>query len=130
LFNSGARQRLKHYGSFFIRSQIVSIFGTSFLIEFVGGARSNVLVSTDAGELHIKAVPRGDWQIRSASGNVRVELPPGAQFEVDAASKLGEIEVERDDIRHSDDIHHLRQAVNGGGTLLRMSTESGKIGIQ
>jgi hypothetical protein len=78
----------------------------------VGGARCNLLSSTDAGELHIKAVPHGDWQLRSASGTVRVELPPSAKFEGDALSNSGTISVERDDIPRPDNTHHLHAASN------------------
>jgi hypothetical protein len=96
----------------------------------VGGARGSLLASTDAGELHVKAVPHGDWQLRSASGTVRVELPPGAKFEVDAASSRGDIAVERNDISRSDDPRHLHEAVNGGGAGIQLSTENGRIVIQ
>jgi hypothetical protein len=61
---------------------------------------------------------------------VRVELPPEAKFEVDAASNSGEISVERDDTSRPGDSHRLHQAVNGGGTRIQMSTESGRIVIQ
>ncbi len=96
----------------------------------VGGARGSLLGSTDTGELHVKAVPQGDWQLRSATGTVRVELPPSAKFEVDAASNLGEIAVDRGDTQRADDIHHLHQAVNGGGARITVHTDSGRIFIQ
>jgi hypothetical protein len=96
----------------------------------VGGARGSVLGSTDAGELHVKAVPHGEWQVRSASGTVRLELPPSAKFEVDAVSNSGQISVERDDALHPDDVHRLHQVVNGGGAHIDVHTESGRIVLQ
>jgi len=96
----------------------------------VGGARGELMGSTDAGELHVKAVPHGDWQLRSVSGTVRVELPHVAKFEVDAVSNSGEISVERDDTQRPGDVHRLHQVVNGGGAHIDGHTESGRIVIQ
>jgi hypothetical protein len=53
-----------------------------------------------------------------------------AKWEVEAASTSAEISVERDDTSPPHDVHHIHQAVNGGGTRIRMSTESGRIVIQ
>src|SRR5215831_16014432 len=39
----------------------------------VGGARGGFEGSTDQGDLHIKAVPWDDWQLKSVSGNIRIE---------------------------------------------------------
>jgi hypothetical protein len=96
----------------------------------VGGARGSLLGTTDTGEVHVKAVPYSDWQLGSRTGNVRVELPLEAKFEVDAASNSGEISVARDDTSRPDDVHHLHQTVNGGGTRIAVHTESGRILIQ
>jgi DUF4097 and DUF4098 domain-containing protein YvlB len=96
----------------------------------VGGIRGSFLGTADTGDVRVKAVPYSDWQLGSRTGTVRVALPRAAKFEVEAASTSGEISVERNDTSRPNDVHHLHQAVNGGGTRIQLSTESGRIVIQ
>ncbi len=98
----------------------------------VGGARGTVDGSTDAGSLHVKAVLSGDWQLKSDTGSIRVELPPKAKFEVDASSDSGEIAVEREDMQKpdGDEAHHVQQQVNGGGKRVVAHTAKGSIFIE
>ena len=97
----------------------------------MGGARGSLVGSTDAGNLHVKAVPRGDWQLSSGAGAIRVELPPNAQFEIDATTKSGEIVVKRDDTPTPEAAaRQFHQAVNGGGKHIQINTDGGKIAIQ
>ncbi len=96
----------------------------------VGGARGGFQGSTDRGELHIKAVPWDDWQLNSISGNIRVELPPGAGFEVDIATTSGEIAIGRGDMERSDAVdHRYHQKVNGGGKLIQVRSDTGSVSI-
>jgi hypothetical protein len=97
----------------------------------VGGARGRFRGSTSLGDLHIKAMPHDDWWLNSVSGNIRIELPPRARFDVDAATKVGEILVDRVDIQRSNaEVHSLNQKVNGGGKRIELRTDSGKIIIR
>jgi DUF4097 and DUF4098 domain-containing protein YvlB len=95
-----------------------------------GGVRGPFIASTYAGDLHVKAVPHDDWQLNSTSGNIRLELPPAAKFELDASTASGEFQVNRDDVAtpHSD-VRHLHQQVNGGGKHIQAHTENGRIVI-
>ncbi len=96
-----------------------------------GGAKGTFDGSTDAGMLHIKAVPSDDWQLRSNSGTIRVELPPKAKFEIDAHSDSGEVAVEREDMEKPDtDAHQLHQQVNGGGKHITVGSVKGSISIE
>lgn len=97
----------------------------------VAGARGSFEGSTDAGTLHIKAVLHGNWQLRSASGNIRVELPPKSGFEVDAGTLSGLISIERDDMQQPDaEGHELHQQVNGGGKRIEARSMKGSISIE
>jgi hypothetical protein len=97
----------------------------------VGGARGSLEASTDAGGLHVKAIPHQDWQLSSASGDVRVELPHSAKFEFVASTNTGELRFDRDDITKPDSNSlQFRQAINGGGDRIKVHTESGRITIQ
>jgi putative adhesin len=95
-----------------------------------GGVRGTLTASTDAGDLHIKALPHDDWNLKSVAGNIRVELPQAIGFEIDATSGSGELAVRHDDIeKPAVAARHLHQRVNGGGKLIELRTDSGKIVI-
>ncbi len=97
----------------------------------VGGARGSFIGSTDQGDLYIKAIPHEDWQLSSASGNVRLELPPSAMFDLEASTRTGEFQFERDDITKSQaNLLQFRQAINGGGKRIAVHTESGRIVVR
>jgi len=97
----------------------------------VGGVNGTFDGSTDAGMLHIRAVPSDDWQLRSNSGTIRLELPPEGKFEIDARSDSGDVAVDREDIRKSDpDARQVHQKVNGGGTHITVSSVKGSILVE
>jgi DUF4097 and DUF4098 domain-containing protein YvlB len=95
-----------------------------------GGIRGTLLASTAAGDLHVKAVPHDDWQLNSLSGNIRVELPPQAGFEVQAITESGDLIVSRDDLeKPSTGARRLDQKANGGGKHIDIRSGTGKIAI-
>jgi DUF4097 and DUF4098 domain-containing protein YvlB len=97
----------------------------------VGGAKGRFTGSTDRGDLHIKAVPWDDWLLSSTSGNIRIELPPKARFELDAATKAGEISLERVDMDKPDTVaSQYHRTVNGGGKRIQVRSDSGNIFIE
>ena len=97
----------------------------------VGGARDSFAGSTDRGDLHVKAIPHEDWQLRSASGDVRVELPPASHFEIEASTTAGKLQLDRDDMSKPDaNALQFREAINGGGKRIAIHTESGRIMIR
>ncbi len=97
----------------------------------VGGARGSFAGSTDAGDLHVKAIPHEDWTLRSGTGSIRLELPPDGKFELEASTKTGALELYREDIvKPEADALQLHQSVNGGGKRIEVHTESGRIAIR
>ena len=95
----------------------------------VGGARGSFVGSTDAGDLHIRSVPHDDWQLSSVSGNVRLELPPATQFELDASTDSGDFQFNRDEISKSGLRLHSLGVEGAGGNRIKIHTGSGKIAI-
>jgi len=94
----------------------------------VGGARGTLLISTNAGDLHVKAVPHEDWQLSSKSGTVRIELPPASSFDLDAVSDSGDVVIARDDLdKPATGDRRLNRKANGGGKRIEVRTESGRI---
>jgi len=97
----------------------------------VAGARGSFTGSTTEGDLHVKAMLHDNWRLTSASGNIRVELPTAARFEVDATTNFGEVLIDRDDIERPDaGVRQFHRKVNGGGKRIDVRTESGKIVIR
>jgi len=97
----------------------------------VGGARGSLTGSTTEGDLHVKAIPHDNWRLSSSSGNVRIEFPPAARFDLEASTTAGEVQIDRDDVaKPGFDPHRLEQKVNGGGKRIEVHTDSGKIVIR
>jgi putative adhesin len=94
----------------------------------VGGARGSLEASTDNGDLEIKATPRDAWNLRSISGNVHLELPPAASFELEASTETGKLDLDRDDVGPWDvKALQFHQNLNGGGKRVVVHTVSGAI---
>lgn len=64
----------------------------------VGGARGSLALSTDAGDLHVVAVPHDRWKLNSGSGTIRLDLPPVVDVALNASTDSGKLQCERDDI--------------------------------
>jgi DUF4097 and DUF4098 domain-containing protein YvlB len=96
----------------------------------VGGVRGTLQASTVAGDLHVKAVPHDDWQLKSISGNIRLELPPQSGFEIHAETQSGALIVSRDDLeKPNTQARRFDQKANGGGKRIELHTGAGKIVI-
>jgi DUF4097 and DUF4098 domain-containing protein YvlB len=97
----------------------------------IGGARGDVEAMVDSGEIHIKAVQDGDWKLSSNSGNIRIELPPRANFEISADTVSGTILIERDGVEKlPESVRRVHQKVNAGGRQIQIHSGSGNIYIQ
>jgi hypothetical protein len=97
----------------------------------VSAAHASFLGSTDAGDIHVKAVVHDDWKMNSKSGNIRVELLSNSSFLLDASTVAGEIISDRDDLEKVDaGTHHIHQTVSGGRKRIEVHTESGQIAIR
>jgi hypothetical protein len=69
----------------------------------VGGARGSLELSTDAGVLHVAAVPHDGWKLNSESGTIRLDLPPVVNVALNASTDSGKLQFERDDIPNTGD---------------------------
>lgn len=97
----------------------------------VAAARGALLASTSAGVIHVKAVPHQDWQLSSDSGPIRVELPPAAAFDLDAATTSGQLMIGRDDVaKPKPGVRQFSQNVNTGGKRIELRSNAGDIVIE
>ena len=97
----------------------------------IGGARDKVMGVTDRGDLRVRAVPYGDWNLRSISGAIRVELPEQVSCQWDVSSGSGKLEFDRADLQNpSPDAHQFSYKVRGGDRKIEVHSESGDIWIR
>jgi hypothetical protein len=97
----------------------------------IAGARGPLFASTSAGDLHVKAVPHEDWQLSSSSGTIRIELPPGAGFDLDAATGFGDVVIRREDLKKPDaEFRRITQRANAGGKRIEIRSDDGDIVIE
>jgi hypothetical protein len=96
----------------------------------VRGVRGTLRASTTSGGLHVQGEPRGDWELSAASGGVRVDVPDGSGFDLDATTSSGSIDVGMPVAISSTGRRTLRGTVHGGGSRLRVRTSSGSIDIR
>lgn len=97
----------------------------------VGGARSRFEGSTDGGLLHIKAGLFDNWQLNSVSGNIHIELPPKASFDLDAATTSGVVSINRQEMKEQGpEARQVREQVNGGGKTIAARSTKGNIFVE
>lgn len=97
----------------------------------VDGISGSFTGSTDAGELRVAGGVYGKWDLESASGNIHLNIGPESQFEIDAATRTGQLSIENEDIKvPGAGARACHQKVNGGGKLVRARSTSGTIFIK
>lgn len=83
-----------------------------------------------SGDVQVEGKIASDWRIHTGSGEVEVKLPSDAKFNIDARSNSGNVEVHHPvTMQGSFKRNHIEGTVNGGGTLLDISTGSGTIRV-
>jgi DUF4097 and DUF4098 domain-containing protein YvlB len=83
-----------------------------------------------SGDVEVQGNIASDWRIHTGSGEVQVKLPSDARFNIKARSNSGSVEVNHPWTTQG--VLKRNQAegtVNGGGTLLDVSTGSGSIRV-
>ncbi|HVH88570.1 MAG TPA: DUF4097 family beta strand repeat-containing protein [Terriglobales bacterium] len=117
-------------------------------ITFEQAGSGSVRAETGSGNIHLRNVSGGveagagsgdvevdgkiasDWRIHTGSGEVEVKLPSDARFNINARSSSGNVEVHHPVIMQGAlKRNHIEGTVNGGGTLLDVSTGSGTIRV-
>jgi hypothetical protein len=94
------------------------------------GVSGSFTGKTDAGELIAKGQVFDGWDLNSTSGEIYVQISQEHHrgYEMDAATRTGQLSVEGDDIESPDkDARECRQKVYGGGKLVRVRSGSGNI---
>jgi DUF4097 and DUF4098 domain-containing protein YvlB len=94
----------------------------------IHGVKGAVRGSTGSGNIEATGEQQGEWHLRTGSGNVTVELPKGASFELDAHSGSGSIQTDREiTVQGTLSRREIHGRAGSGGPLLELRTSSGSI---
>lgn len=98
------------------------------------GVKGGLRVESGSGDVTISGTQTAAWDIRTSSGNVELQLQPGAAFDLDATAGSGNVTVDgpvtmtvEGDLRKAR--HSIQGKVGGGGPLVTVHTGSGDVHI-
>jgi hypothetical protein len=97
----------------------------------LSGVRGGVQASTASGTVRVAGQQTAAWELASSSGGIVVELAGQPKFTLDARTGGGRIETDYPvAVSGTTERRSLRGAVNGGGPLLHIRTNSGSIRVR
>jgi hypothetical protein len=96
----------------------------------VSGVAGRLELRTGSGDITIDSRPEGDWAVDTGSGDLRIRVPEGSAFLLDATTSSGDIDtVHPVEVQGRQSRRRLAGAVRGGGPRLELTTSSGDIRI-
>ena len=85
---------------------------------------------TASGDVEASGRPHATWEVGTSSGEVKLHLPAGAGFTLEAGSASGDIRTSMAiTVQGGVDRHHVHGTIAGGGPEVRIGTASGDIHI-
>jgi DUF4097 and DUF4098 domain-containing protein YvlB len=94
------------------------------------GVNGGLRVSTGSGDIEVEGQATHDWRLGAGSGNLKIRLPKGASFDLDAQTTSGTLNFKHS---FSSDVsiskHHIQGKVGSGGVIVNLRTGSGDIMI-
>lgn len=95
------------------------------------GVHGSLEAKAGSGTIQAEGDPTGAWTVHTGSGEVRLKLPSGAAFDLDAHTSSGSISVDQPHtVQGSVGRKEVRGRVGGGGVPVEVQTGSGDIQIQ
>jgi beta-lactamase regulating signal transducer with metallopeptidase domain/DUF4097 and DUF4098 domain-containing protein YvlB len=93
------------------------------------GVHGSLVAQTGSGEIKAAGTPSSSWKLQTGSGSI--ELSTGnAPMNLDASTGSGKISTDHSvAAQTTEDRHHLRAQLNGGGPEVRVETGSGSIRV-
>jgi hypothetical protein len=86
-------------------------------------------VQTSTGDITIGGVPTADWVVDSGSGNIEF-WPATAPLNVDASTASGRIYSDRNiHVDQLQDKRRISASLNGGGPVVRITTDTGDVHV-
>jgi hypothetical protein len=97
----------------------------------IAGLNGGLYAETGSGGIHVEGTPTSNWRLNTGSGDIRLNLPGGKGFDLDAQTSSGDINVKQPiTMQGSLSKHHVQGVVQGGGPTIRIETGSGDIEIR
>jgi len=95
----------------------------------VKGMHGALIAQTGSGEIRAEGTPSSPWKLQAGSGNI--DLTTGsAALTLDASTGSGNIKSDRPmTAETTDDKHHIKAQINGGGPEVRVESGSGEIRV-
>jgi DUF4097 and DUF4098 domain-containing protein YvlB len=101
--------------------------GSSNLRGVVGALR----VNSDSGDIVVVGKQNGAWALKTDSGSVRIKLSDDAAFKIDARSSSSAIYIDHPvTVQGKVSKNRLTGDVRGGGSVLKIRTDSGGIRVE
>ncbi len=95
------------------------------------GVKGGLRASAGSGDIHAEGEPTSDWRLGAGSGNITLRVPAQANFNLDARTSSGSLNVKRQVTTQGAMAHnHIQGKVGNGGVLLDVHTGSGDIELQ
>lgn len=92
------------------------------------GVKGGVEAHTGSGDVDVDGEATSAWDIQTGSGNVDLHMPQNANFEINAQSSSGSIQMGRPvTVQGTLKRNHVEGKVGSGGPLLTLHTGSGDI---
>src|SRR6266704_1673345 len=95
------------------------------------GVKGGLRADAGSGDIQAEGEPTGDWRLGAGSGNITLKVPAQANFNIDARTSSGSLNVKRSVTMQGAMAHnHIQGKVGSGGVLLDVHTGSGDIELQ
>ncbi len=97
----------------------------------VTGVKGRLTAETGSGDVLLEGAPEGSWRLSAGSGDLRLRLPSGTGYELDAETSSGEIRVDSPiTLQGAVNRRRVRGVVGGGGAFITAETGSGDIVVE
>ncbi|MBZ5531427.1 MAG: DUF4097 domain-containing protein [Acidobacteriia bacterium] len=92
------------------------------------GLKGGLRADTGSGDIHAEGEPTHDWRLGAGSGNIKLHVPSQANFNLDARTTSGTLDIKRPVTMQGQlSRKHIQGKVGNGGVLLDLHTGSGDI---
>lgn len=105
----------------------VETSSSAITLEKVDGG---LTARSTSGRIQVTGTPRAPWNVSTTSGSQRMDIAPGAGFDLDATTSSGSIVVEDLKVNGSVEKRHAAGSVGTGGPLVTLRSHSGSIRVR
>jgi Putative adhesin len=93
------------------------------------GVRRGLTAKSQSGAVTVQGAPGAKWIATTGSSSVNVDVDTGIGFSLDASSRSGSVSVDGLPVQGSIAKRDVKGTVNGGGSLVQITSRSGSIRV-